>query len=71
MNMSQSVDKPGNTSLTLKAAAESNGLGQACTYDKLPAFTATTGSRSAGVRQTTERGLRLQSYSYHSGRTAN
>ena len=70
-NMSQSVDKLGNTSQTLKAAVESNGLGQACTYDKLPAFTATTGSRSVGVRQTTERGLRLQSYSYHNGRTAN
>jgi hypothetical protein len=71
MNMSQSVAKLGDTSLSLTAAAESNGLGQACTYDKLPAFTATTGSRSAGTRQTTERGLRLQSYSYHSGRTAN
>jgi len=71
MNMSQSVAKLGDTSLSLTAAAESNGLGQACTYDKLPAFTASTGSRSAGTRQTTERGMRLQSYSYHSGRTAN
>lgn len=71
MNMSQSVGKLGDTSLTLNAAAEANGLGQACTYDKLPAFTATTGSRSAGVRQSTDRGLRLQSYSYHTGRAAN
>lgn len=71
MNMSQSVGKLGDTSQTLTAAAESNGLGQPCTYDKLPAFTATTGSRQAGVRQTNERGLRLQSYSYHSARPAN
>jgi hypothetical protein len=71
MNMSQSVGKLGDTSLTLSAAVEANGLGQACTYDKLPAFTALTGSRGAGVRQATERGLRLQSYSYHTSRTAN
>ena len=71
INMSQTVGKLGDTLLTLNAAAEANGLGQACNIKQLPAFTATMGSRSVGVRQTTAQGLRLQSYSYHTGRAAN
>lgn len=71
MNMSQSVEKLGDTRLTLKAVTQANGLGQACSYRKLPAFTATIGSRSVGVRQITVDGLRLQSYSFHTGRAAN
>jgi hypothetical protein len=60
----------GDTSLTVKAAAERNGNGLACASAKIPAFTATTGSREIGLRQATADGLALQSITQHFARTA-
>ena len=71
MNMGQSVSKLGDTSLSVSASAESDGSGQTCSYAKVPAFTATSGYREVGTRQTTEHGLVLQQYSFHIGRAAN
>jgi len=71
MNMGQAVGKLGDTALTVTASSESNGAGQACSYAKVPGFTPTSDYREVGIRQTTERGLVLQQYSFHTGRAAN
>lgn len=71
MNMGQSVAKLGDAAITVTASAESNGAGQACSYAKVPGFTSATDYREVGIRQTTERGLTLQQYSFHTGRAAN
>lgn len=71
MNMGQTVNPLGSTSLNLTAAVEFDGNGQACSYAKVPTFTATSGYREIGLRQTTDRGMTLQQYSYHTGRAAN
>lgn len=71
MNMGQGVAKIGDTSINLSALTEANGNGAVCGYGKVPTFTATAGYREVGTRQATDRGMLLQSYSYHSGRAAN
>jgi hypothetical protein len=71
MNMGQSVAKLGDTSISLSTASESDGNGKVCSYAKVPNFSAMAGYREVGLRQTTDRGLTLQQYSYHTGRTAN
>ena len=71
MNMGQSVAKLGDTSISVTASAEANGAGQICSYAKVPGFTSTSDYREVGTRQTTDRGLVLQQYSFHTGRAAN
>lgn len=71
MNMGQSVAKLGDTSVNLIASAEADGSGKVCSYAKVPTFSATAGYREVGLRQTTDRGLTLQQYSFHNGRSAN
>jgi len=70
MNMGQSVNKLGDTSLSFTAEAEKDGNGKACSYAKVPAFTSTKDYREVGLRQVTDRGLMLSQYSYHTGRAA-
>lgn len=71
MNMGQAIAKLGDTNLTVTASAESDGAGQTCTYAKVPGFTSTADYREIGTRQTTDRGLVLQQFSFHTGRAAN
>jgi hypothetical protein len=71
MNMGQAIAKLGDTNLTVTASAESDGAGQTCSYSKVPGFTSTADYREIGTRQTTDRGLVLQQYSFHTGRAAN
>ncbi|MFM7001618.1 MAG: carboxypeptidase-like regulatory domain-containing protein [Limnohabitans sp.] len=68
MNMGQSVAKLSDTSISLSAGSEYDGNGKVCSYAKVPTFTATAGYREVGLRQTTDRGLTLQQFSYHNGR---
>ncbi|WP_343622334.1 hypothetical protein [Roseateles puraquae] len=70
MQADANVTALGDTSLTVKAAAERNGNGLTCASAKIPAFTATTGSREIGLRQATVDGLALQSITQHLARTA-
>ncbi len=60
----------GDTSLTVKAAAERDGNGQTCGNAKIPAFTTATGSRELGLRQPTVEGLVMQGITQHLARGA-
>lgn len=68
MSLDSNVAKFGDTSVTPVAVQERNANDTVCSYNKLPAFTATTGSRSVSTRQFTDRGLQLQQSLWHSGR---
>jgi hypothetical protein len=70
MDMNNGVAKLGDSSLTLQAAVERNGNGAACSYAKVPAFTATSGYRELGMRQSTVEGLVLMQIHQHIGRRA-
>ena len=56
------------TTLRLSGEGQKNGNGQIAAYNKAPAFSATTGMREVGVRQTKADGLRLRSSVFHNGR---
>jgi hypothetical protein len=70
MNMGDSVKAGGDTSLTLSAATERDGNGNACTTTKVPAFTATSGYREVGLRQTLVNGLGMKQNVHFVGRPA-
>ena len=70
MEAGTSVKALGDTSLTVQAAAERDGNGQTCGYAKIPAFTATNGSREVGLRQPMVDGLVMQSVTQHLARSA-
>ena len=67
MNMGQNVNALGDTSLTVLAAAEFDGNGNACTYAKVPAFSSTSGSREVGLRMTHVDRVGMQKVIYHNG----
>lgn len=71
LSIGKRVSKLGDTSVTATAAQEADGNGTPCANTKLPAFTATTGYREIGLRQTTERGLVLSQFAYHAARAGN
>ena len=56
------------TTLRLSGEGQKNGNGQLAAYNKAPTFSATTGMREVGVRQTKADGLRLRSSVFHNGR---
>jgi acyl-CoA thioesterase FadM len=60
----------GDASLTVQAAAERDGNGQTCSYAKIPAFSATSGSREISLRQPMADGLVMQSVTQHLARSA-
>jgi hypothetical protein len=68
MNMDSNVATFGATSQAVSAASELDGAGGACTQTTLPAFTASTGGRVVGTRQSTDRSLQLQQNSFHTAR---
>lgn len=70
MIMGQNVSKLGDASVKLAAGLEANGNGQTCSYSKVPSFTATTGYREVGLRQSTDGGMTLQQFSFHKARSA-
>ena len=70
MEAGTTVKALGDTSLTVQAAAERDGNGQTCGYAKIPAFTATSGSREVGLRQPMVDGLVMQSVTQHLARSA-
>ena len=67
---SQSVKALGDTSLALVASAKFDGNGNACTYAKVPAFSATSGSRQIGLRRPRVDGVLMQQTEFHNGRPA-
>lgn len=69
MTLDSNVAKLGDTSVSPVAVEERNANNGVCSYNKLPAFSATTGSRFISTRQSTERGLQLQQSLSHSGRS--
>lgn len=70
MEAGTAVKALGDTSLTVQAAAERDGNGQTCGYAKIPAFSATAGSRELSLRQPMVDGLVMQSVTQHLGRAA-
>jgi hypothetical protein len=70
MQADTAVAALGDTSLTVVAAAERDGNGQTCGYAKIPAYSAITGSREIGLRQSMPDGLMLQSITQHLARSA-
>ncbi|QDL53298.1 hypothetical protein [Rhodoferax aquaticus] len=69
MTMDANVAKLGDTSVTPLAIQERDANNSVCSYNKLPAFTTTTGSRAIATRQSTDRGLQLQQSLWHAGRS--
>lgn len=70
MNMGDVVRPFGASTVGLKAAVETNGNGNKCGYDKLPAFEASKGGREVGTRQVQADGLVLQNIVLHNARPA-
>lgn len=70
MEAGATVNALGDTSLTVRAAAERDGNGQSCGYAKIPAFGASSGSRELGLRQPMADGLVMQSITQHLARQA-
>jgi len=70
MQADANVKALGDTSLTVSAAAERNGNGEACGYAKIPAFGASSGSREIGLRQPMVDGLVIQGITQHLTRSA-
>ena len=68
MNMGQNVNALGDTSLTVLAAAELDGNGNACTYAKVPTFSSTSGYREVGLRMTRVDGVGIAQFVSHNGR---
>ena len=68
MNMGQGVKALGDTSLTVSAAAQSDGNGKTCAYAKVPAFSGTAGYREVGLRMSRADGVLMQQYVFHTGR---
>lgn len=65
INVGGPVPEFGATTATYFAAAETNGLGQACTTTAIPSFSATTGYREMGMRQLTDKSLGLYQITQH------
>lgn len=68
MNMGQGVKALGDTSLTVLAAAESDGNGKTCAYAKVPTFSGTAGYREVGLRMSRVDGVGMQQIIAHTGR---
>ena len=66
----QTCALPIYTSLALVANAEFDGNGNACTYAKVPTFSATSGRRQIGLRRPRVDGVLMQQYEFHTGRPA-
>jgi hypothetical protein len=68
MNMGDGVKALGDTSLTVAGAAEADGNGRSCVYDKVPGFSTTSGYREVGLRQSRVDGVVMQQWVAHTGR---
>ena len=71
VGMGLGIGNRGDTSVKLSLNTQYNGAGVACSYAKVPSFTATMEYREVSVQQKTDHGLILQNLSYHEGRSPN
>lgn len=69
MTLDSNVATLGDTSVSPLALQERDANNNVCSYNKLPSFTSTTGSRSVATRQYTDHGLQLQQALWHAGRS--
>ena len=70
MAMDESVVPPGGKSIALSATNERNGNNQTCDFEKIPAFSATSGTREIATRQIRVSGLIFRGSIFHNGRPA-